>query len=395
MKYNFDKVINRKGTNSIKWDAGDLLKKFGITERFDDDSISMFVADMDFQSPQPVIDALHKRVDQMMYGYSTHSTTSEYNEAVQSWFKRRHNWNIPAESIVYCPGTVEALHILIRTFSKEGDGIIIQRPVYRPFMTSVEENNRKVVSNSLIETEGFYTVDFDDLKEKAKDPNNTMMILCSPHNPVGRVWKKDELIQMAEICLENDIILVSDEIHGDLIRKDQTHYPICTLVNDDRIISCTAINKTFNTAGLHCSNIIVNNEEMRLKFIKRLGMKLPSPFTITALIAAYTEGEDWLNQVNEYIDGNLQYLKDFLEEKMPKVNYRIPEGTYIAWLDFRAYGLSSEEVHDRIYNKANVVLEDGEMFGPEGAGFQRICVPSPRSVLEEALNRIHKEFKDL
>jgi cystathionine beta-lyase len=394
MKYDFDNIINRKGTNSIKWDAGDLLKKFGITERFDDDSISLFVADMDFQCPQPVLDALHKRVDQMMFGYSTHVTTDEYNEAVQSWFKRRHNWDIPAESIVYCPGTVYALHMLIRSFTKEGDGIIIQRPVYRPFMTSVEENGRKVVSNSLIETDGYYSIDFEDLEAKAKDANNTMMILCSPHNPVGRVWTKEELIKMAEICLSNDVVLIADEIHGDLIRKDQTHYPLCNLVNDDRIISCTAINKTFNTAGLHCSNIIVNNEEMRKRFMKELGMKMPSPFSISALIAAYNEGEDWLRQVNEYIDGNLQFLKEFLDEHMPLVKYRIPEGTYIAWLDFRSYGLSSEEVHDRIYNKANVVLEDGELFGPEGTGFQRICIPSPRALIKEALERIHEQFKE-
>lgn len=394
MKYDFDSIINRKGTNSIKWDAGDLLKKFGITERFDDDSISLFVADMDFQCPQPVLDALHKRVDQMIFGYSTHITTNEYNEAIQSWFKRRHNWDISAESIVYCPGTVFALHMLIRSFSKEGDGIIIQRPVYRPFMTSVEENGRKVVSNSLIETGGYYTIDFEDLEAIAKDANNTMMILCSPHNPVGRIWTKEELIQMAEICLTNDVVLIADEIHGDLIRKDQTHYPLCNLVNDDRIISCTAINKTFNTAGLHCSNIILNNEEMRNRFMKELGMKMPSPFSISALIAAYNEGEDWLRQVNEYIDENLKFLKEFLDEHMPQVKYRIPEGTYIAWLDFRGYGLSSEEVHDRIYNKANVVLEDGELFGPEGAGFQRICVPSPRALIKEALERIYEQFKE-
>ena len=395
MKYNFDKIIERKGTNSLKWEAGDLLKKFGITERFDDDTISLFVADMDFQCPQPVIDALHKRVDQMMFGYSTHLTNSNYIEAIQAWFKQRHNWDIDAESVVYSPGTVEALHVLIRSFSKEGDGVIIQGPVYRPFMTSVDENNRKVVSNSLINNDGYYTIDFDDFEQKAKEPNNTMFILCSPHNPVGRVWTKDELIKIAQICLENEVIMISDEIHGDLIRKGQTHYPICTLVNDDRLISCTAINKTFNTAGLHCSNIIINNEKMRKKFIKNLGMKLPTPFAISALIAAYNESEDWLEQVNQYIDDNLKFLVDFLNEKMPKVKCLIPEGTYIAWMDFRAYGLSSEDVHDRIYNKANVVLEDGELFGPEGNGFQRICVPCPKSILKEAMERIYIEFKDL
>ena len=202
----------------------------------------------------------------------------------------------------------------------------------------------------------------------------------------------DELTRMAQICLANDVVLVADEIHGDLIRKGQTHYPICTLVDDDRLISCTAINKTFNVAGLHCSNIIVNNPAMRQKFIETLGFKTPNPFAISALIAAYNHGEEWLAQANDYIDGNLHFLAQFLKEQMPSVRFRIPEGTYIGWLDFRGYGLSSAEVHRRIYQEANVVLEDGEMFGPEGAGYQRICTPSPRSILATAMERIAAQF---
>ena len=392
MKYNFDEIISRKGTHSLKWEAGDLLKEFEITERFDDDTISLFVADMDFQCPQPVIDALHKRVDRLMFGYSTQSTTSEYTDAIQGWFKRRHDWEIATESIVYSPGTVAAVATAVKAYTDVGDGVIIQRPVYAPFTLSIEANNRVVVNNALINNDGYYTIDFDDLEAKAKVPENKLFILCSPHNPVGRVWTPDELVRMAEICLANDVVFISDEIHGDLVRKGVTHHPICTLLDDDRLISCTATNKTFNMAGLHCSNIIINNEEMRQAFTGEMGFSLPSPFTISALIAAYNEGEDWLAQVNEYIDGNLTFMQEFLAEYMPQVKYLVPEGTYIGWLDFSGYGLSPDEVHDRIYNRANVTLEDGKMFGDEGLHYQRICVPSPRPLLRQALERIADQF---
>ena len=392
MKYNFDEIIDRHGTHSVKWEAGDLLKEFGLTQRFDEETIPLFVADMDFPCPQPVLDALHARVDRRMFGYSSPTTSPDYVEAIQGWFKRKHNWDIAAEAIVFTPGTVEAVNVLVRAFSAEADGVIIQRPVYSPFTSSIEENKRCVVNNPLINKNGYYTIDFEDFEQKAKDPRNTLFILCSPHNPVGRVWKPDELIRMAEICLANDVILISDEIHGDLIRKDQTHYPICSLVDDDRLIACTATNKTFNMAGLHCSNIIINNKEMRERYTQALGWKSPTPFAIVALIAAYNQGEEWLTQVNEYIDGNLAYLDEFLQKNMPKVKYMIPEGSYIGWLDFRGYGLTDEEIHDRIYNKANVVLEDGKLFGTEGEGFQRICVPSPRSILQEAMERIAAQF---
>lgn len=392
MKYNFDEIIDRRGTHSIKWEAGELLKAFGLTDRFDEDTISLFVADMDFPAPEPVLAALHARVDRKMFGYSTYDTSPDYVQAIQGWFRRRHDWNINAEAIVYSPGTVEAINVLIRTFSKPGDGIIIQRPVYAPFTSVIEGNHRLVVNNALINNSGYYTIDFADLEEKAKDPNTTMFILCSPHNPVGRMWTPAELVQMAEICLANNVVLVADEIHGDLIRRGQTHYPLCTLVDDDRLIACTAINKTFNMAGLHCSNIVVNNKEMREAFKKEMGWKTPTPFAITALIAAYNEGEEWLEQVNDYIDGNIAFLDRFLKERMPQVKFHIPEGTYIGWLDFSGYGLTDTEIHDRIYNKANVVLEDGTMFGPEGAGYQRICLPSPRSLIAAAMERIAAQF---
>lgn len=392
MKYDFDQVINRLGTNSIKWEAGEMLKKFGITERFDQESIPLFVADMDFPCPQPVIEALHRRVDRRIFGYSTHQLDDAYFEAIIHWFERRHHWQIERESIVWCPGTVEAIHIAVKAFSEEGEGIIIQQPVYSPFMSVIKNNKRRIVNNPLVNEDGYYRIDFDDLEQKAGDPSVKMLILCSPHNPVGRVWTRDELQKMAAICMDNEVILIADEIHGDLIRKDRKHYPIQTLNDDSRIISCTAINKTFNVAGLHCTNLVIRDPYLRKRFNEVMGMKMPSPFGIEAVKAAYNEGEDWLIQVNEYIDENFRFLAQFLKEKIPAVNFRIPEGTYIGWMDFSGLGMSSKEVHQKIYIDANVVLEDGEMFGPEGTGFQRICVPSPRSILKEAMERIARQL---
>ncbi len=392
MQYNFDEIINRRGTHSVKWDAGEVLKKFGITDRFDKDTIPMFVADMDFAAPKPVIDALKDRIEQRMFGYTIHSASTEYFEAIQSWFIRRQNWEINSEDIIYSPGTVHALDICVKAFTSPGDGVIIQRPVYSPFTRITERNGRKVINNELLNNYGYYTIDFDDLETKAKPPENKLMILCSPHNPVGRIWNQDELKRISGICKANDVILVSDEIHGDLIRSQETFIPVSKVTDYDKIIVCTAINKTFNLAGLHCSNIIITNAELKEQFQKFMGMSLPSPFTISALIAAYNDGEEWLEQLKLYIDDSFDFIEGFLKNEMPEVVFRKPEGTYIAWLDFRNYGLTPEEVHEKIYHKANVVLEDGIRFGDNSKDFQRICIPTPRSILKEAMERIAQEF---
>ena len=256
----------------------------------------------------------------------------------------------------------------------------------------IEKNQRQVINNELVNHEGYYSIDFEDLEDKAQKPDTTMMILCSPHNPVGRIWQKWELEKIAEICKKNNIILVSDEIHGDLIRCEQSFYPIATVTDMNNLVVCTAINKTFNVAGLHCSNIVISNEILRKKFSETQGIQSPSPFVISALIAAYNEGEEWLEQLKEYVDSNFDFLKKFLTTQLPKVKYRPPEGTYIAWLDFSSYKLTPEEVHKRIYLDANVVLQDGKMFGEYSSDFQRICLPTPKSILKEALERIARQF---
>jgi cystathionine beta-lyase len=239
-------------------------------------------------------------------------------------------------------------------------------------------------------------MDFKNLEEVARDPKNKILILCSPHNPVGRIWKKEELIEISRICRENNVLIATDEIHGDLIRKGETFYPLATLVDNSNIITATAVNKTFNLAGLHCTNVIIKNPKLREKFSKTVGMVMPTPFTIAAVIAAYNESEEWLEALKEYLDATIDWVLDFLKQNMPKVKCLRPEGSYILWMDFRAYNLTPEEIHDKIYKKANVLLEGGLMFDPEyGGGFERVCSPSPRSVIKEAFERIAEQFKGL
>lgn len=395
MNYNFDEFVNRRGTYSLKWDGADIIKQFGLTERYDENTIPLFTADMDLPVPQPLIDALHKTVDHRIFGYSVFP--DEYFAAIQHWFNKRHNWQIQREEIVFSPGTVHALNVAVKALTSPGDGIIIQRPVYPPFTSAVEGNDRKVVNNALVaDANNYYTIDFVDFENKAKQEDTTMFIMCNPHNPTGRVFTEEELVKMSDICRRHNVIIIADEIHGDLVRKGQKFWPMANVVEDDsHIITLTAINKTFNVAGLHCTNAVITDEKLREKFSTEMGFQLSSPFAISALISVYNDGDEWLEQLKDYIDGTMQFTMEFLAEHMPTVKTYIPEGTYIMWLDFSGYGVSADEIHDRIYNKANVVLEDGKLFGEETILHQRICIPSPRPLIKEALERIAKEFEDL
>ena len=398
MKYNFDEIIHRRNTFSLKWDYGEFLRKVGITERFDEDTIPVHTADMDFRCAQPISDALKKLAEHNIYGYTAvfpHGTGMEYYNAVIGWFKKKRNWSINPEEIVYVDGTVEAVKLAIYAFTKKGDGILLNRPIYSPFTYIIERAGRTVVNSQLINVrnDGYYTMDFEDFERKAAHHGTKLFILCHPHNPTGRIWTDEELIRMVEICRKHQVIIVSDEIHGDLIRKDQEFHPLATVVDPEGIITCTAVNKTFNLAGLHATNVVIQDNKLREKFVKSIGIIMPNPFTVAAVIAAYTEGEEWLEQLQDYIDGNIEWVLDFLENRMPKVKCYRPQGTYIMWMDFRDYGLSAGEIHQKIYIDANVVLEGGTMFDPDnGAGFERICVPTSRMVLKEVFARIAGEF---
>lgn len=395
MKYNFDQVIDRHGTNSMKWDCGEMIKEMGLMKHFDENTIAIFTADMDFRCAQPIIDALDKVVCHGIFGYSAPYGNPEYKKAIIRWFKDRHDWEINPDSIVFVNGTVEATSIAVQAYTKKGDGVLITRPVYGPFTSAIEGAGRRVVNSELINTDGYYTMDFDDIEEKAKGGDVTMFLLCSPHNPTGRVWSEEELSRLADICERNGLVLVSDEVHCDILRKGVTFTTAAKVGKPENTVVLNAINKTFNCAGLSCSHAIIGDKNLRAKYEEICGFRLPSPFGIAATIAAYTQGDEWLDQVLDYIDGTFDWVLDFMAKEMPKVKVRRPEGTYVLWMDFRETGLTPEEVHERIYDKANVGLEPGAMFDPEkGTGFERVCLPSPRPVIEEAFRRIAAQFAD-
>ncbi len=383
----------------MKWDGPSLMESFfpGIGE-CEKEPLCVFTADMDFQCAESIREELQKIVDRNLYGYTGLAPTAEvckpYYDAVTGWFKRHYGWEIDPETIVYTPGTVNAVDIAIKTFSKEGEGVLINPPIYGPFAMSIEGAGRKVVRSPLINTGGYYTVDFADFEEKAKDPNTKIFILCSPHNPTGRIWTPEELRRMYGICTANGVVVVTDEIHGDLIRKGETFHPMATVVDGKNLVSCTAANKTFNLADLKTTNVVIRDPEMRAQYSKSLGFTFPNIFTIAATIGAYNGGQEWLDQVRDYLDGTIDWVLDFVKEKMPRVKIRRPEGTYVLWMDFRGYGLTPDEVNDRILKKAGVVLERGEMFDQElGAGFQRICVPTQRAVIQECFRRMEEVFE--
>lgn len=394
MKYDFDRIVPRKGTYSEKWDAVS-----SVFPEANEDSISMFVADMDLPSPQPVIDAMHRVADFQIYGYTSPDTDPEFKNSFCRWFQRHHGWEVRPEEVIVSQGTFGALEHCVRTFSDEGDGVIIMRPVYGHFTDAIEnEWDRKAVSNHLLRDEkGYYTIDYADLEQKCSNPNNKILIFCSPANPVGRVWTKEELRKVEEICERNHVLIISDEVHCDHLRKGITHYPFLSVAkNKKNIITLAGMNKSFNMAGLSCSNAVIQDESLRKKFLARYVLPWPSAFAVAGQIAAYNEGDEWMEQVCEYIEGNIDFAIDFFQKELPEVVICRPEGTYCLWLDFRGYGLSDREIHQRIYEKANVILQDGIIHDPdEGEGFQRMCVPCPRPLLKKACRRIADAFKDV
>ncbi len=394
MKYNFDEIVSRRGTDAAKWDDGERLVALGVAHRFDEDTIPLFSADMDIACAPAIIDALHKTVDRRIFGYSL--IPAEYKQAIINWFGRRMNWEILPEQIVYNAGTVPALHTCAKAFTQKDDNIIVQLPAYPAFAASTLKNGRNMLNNALVNNCGYYTIDFEDFEKKAQLEKTKLFFLCNPQNPTGRVFTKKELKRMSDICAANDVVIVADEIHADLIRLSETFVPIATVgSSDEHIITCTGINKTFNTAGLQCSNLVITVERKRKKYLHERGQSEPTPFAISALIAAYNESEDWLDELKVYIDDTLAWVDGFLKARMKKVKMRVPEGTYIIWMDFRGYGISDEQVRERTYKRANVMLQNGELFGEGGGGFVRMCVPSPRAVIQEAFLRIAQAFADL
>lgn len=396
MIYNFDQEIDRRGTNAAKWEVVKQGDRFATVDQMPPDPagrrlLPMWVADMDFQVPQPVIDALTARAQHGIFGYGWPDPT--YRQAVVDWMARRHGWTIEPEWIVPTPGVVPALNMLVRTFAGPGQRVIIQPPVYYPFYTAISNNGAELARNPLRYADGRYTMDFADLEAQLSQPGVAMLILCSPHNPVGRVWTPEELRRLGELCLAHDVLVVADEIHGDLIYPGRRFTPYATL--DEQFaanaVVCTAPSKTFNLAGLATSNIIISNPELRVRFERTLnnnGLHGVNTFGMVAMEAAYAHGEEWLAQVMDYIGGNLRFLRDFMAQHLPQIHVVEPEGTYLVWLDCRRLGLDKAALERLMLDEARVFLDEGYIFGPEGEGFERINIACPRSILIEALQRI-------
>ena len=388
MKFDFDTVVNRKNTNAIKYD---LAKKRGKPE----DAVSLWVADMDFPTAPCIQKAVAEKAAHGIWGYSR--PDNRYYDALKKWYKERHNFEVQNEWVVNTPGVCFALATAVKAFTKEGESVLIQKPIYYPFFNIINSLQRKVVNSSLILKNNHYEIDFDDFERKIVQENVKMFILCSPHNPGGRVWTKQELQKISEICLAHNVLVVSDEIHSDITFGSNVHTVYGSLSEQalKNSIICTAPSKSFNLAGLQFSNIFIADEKLRKAFSEELdktGYDEPSVFGIVAATAAYSEGADWFDSVKSYIWENILFAKNYIEENTSQIKVLVPEGTYLLWLDFSETGLSDSEINDRILNKAKVWLDSGSMFGKEGEKFQRINCATPRIILEDALKRICSQF---
>ena len=398
--YNFDEIIDRRHTNAMNTDGfREYIFHADETMTFpykDEEFIRMWVADMEFATPDVVIDAIRERLDKRIFGYSR-VFEKGYYEAFSAWCQRRYGWSFPKEELVMSNGIIPALYELVEYITREDEKVLFLTPSYAYFKYAADFNHRECVCSDLTNEDGYYTVNWEDLADKAADPKTPLLILCNPHNPVGRVWTAEELSRIAAICEQNGVFVISDEVHCDHLRAGVRFTPYLTACGDKgKAISLVGINKSFNMAGLSCSNAVIQDEDLRREVLENYPMVMPSPFAIAGHIAAYTEGDEWMDQVCAYIDGNIRWALDFFAREMPKVKVGCPEGTYFLWLDFRGYGLSDEEVHKRIYQDANVFLQDGTVHDPEaGHCFQRMCVPCARSVLETACRRIRDAFSDI
>lgn len=384
MKYNFNEIIDRKGTDSLKYD-------FAVERGLPKDVLPLWVADMDFPVEDHIKEALIKAAEHAIFGYS--DTKDDYFEVLRSWYERRFFWKVKKEWLVKTPGVVFAIAMAIQALTKENEAIIIQEPVYYPFSSTIRANNRKLVINNLVLKKDKYHIDFVDFEKKIIENNVKLFILCSPHNPVGRVWTREELQKLANICLKHKVYIFSDEIHSDLVYEKDTHTIFANLGKDveDSCIVATAPSKTFNIAGLQVSNIWIANEKMRDAFkeaIDRAGYSQLNNMGLIATKAAYKYGEEWLEELKIYLKSNIDFVREFLKDKLPNIKLMEPEGTYLLWLDCRELGLSEKERQGLIQNKAKLWLDTGTMFGKAGAGFERINIACPRKTLEEAMNRL-------
>ncbi len=390
MKYDFNRVINRENTSCVKYD----LRKeyFGKA-----DVIPLWVADMDFDTPDFIRQAIIKRAEHPIYGYGI--KTDSWYQSIISWLKERHHWQVEKNQISFSPGVVPGFTFALLALTKPGDQVVVQPPVYFPFFNSVTDNGRILLHNQLVENDNYYTIDFDDLEEKLRQPKTKILILSSPHNPVGRVWKKEELERMVNLCHENGVVILSDEIHGDLVLSGQTHIPTASISAKAQEITITfmAPSKTFNLAGMATSFLVIQNPELKAKYdemLNALHLNGGNIFGALALEAAYENGSEWLNQLLNYIEQNVDLTQDFLRNNVPQITFLKPEATYLLWLNCKSLQLNDVDLQKFFVEKANLGLNGGIVFGPGGSGFMRMNVACPRAILEQALTNLAKAFRD-
>ena len=395
--YNFDKIINRKGTNCLKYD-------YAVERGKPADVLPLWVADMDFTVSEEITKSLHAAVDHGIYGYT--QPKDAYYNAITNWMEKNHNWKTKREWIMKTSGVVFALGAAVKAFTKPGDAVLIQNPVYYPFTNIIRDNDRRVIDNTLVyekrvtEGKSQYSIDYEDFERKIVQENIKLFILCNPHNPVGRVWNREELQYLGEICLRHHVIVVSDEIHNDFVYPGFEHTVFANV--DPRFaeftVTCTAPSKTFNLAGLQISNIFISNETLREAFQKEIdktGYDEPNALGAVACEAAYRGGQEWLDQLRAYLLENLNFLRTYLQEKIPQIHLVEPEGTYLVWLDCSELGISGKELDQFIVEKAGLWLDGGAMFGPSGSDFQRVNIACPRATLELALDKLKAAVDNL
>lgn len=389
MKYDFDLVVDRGKNRAAKYD--ERAKKFGRA-----DVIPLWVADMDFKTAQPIIDAVEKKAAEGIWGYT--SRPDSYFDAICNWQRRRNGWTIDKSLISWSLGVVPALSAIVREFSHPGDKVMIQTPVYSEFYDVTEAWGREVVENKLVERDGVWSIDFDDFERKAKEVK--IFLLCSPHNPLGIVWTREQLSKMAEICIANNVLLVSDEIHSDLIFHGKKHIPTATLSPEiaGKVISCISGTKTFNLAGLQASATVFPDAETKARFDRfwtNLDIHRNNSFSSVAMEAAFNEGEEWLEQLLVYLDGNFSYVKSFCREHIPQIKVNVPDATYLMWLDCRELGMDNEELRRFMIEEAGLGLNEGYTFGRSLSGYMRLNAACPRSVLVQAMTQLKEAVERL
>lgn len=387
MKYDFDEIISRRNSNSYKWDA---VMEEGV--------LPMWVADMDFRTAPAVVEVLRKRMDHGIFGYT--KVPPVYYDAIINWFTRRHGWQIDRDWIIYTSGVVPALSAIIKALTVPGDRVLVQTPVYNCFFSSIRNNGCEIVANPLVYTNGTYRIDFDDLARKATDPKVGLLLLCNPHNPVGRVWTRAELMCIGEICLRNDVLVVADEIHCELVYSGHTYIPFASISDDfrTRSVTCTSPSKAFNLAGLQIANIFAADESVRVKIDKAINLNEVcdvNPFGVEALVAAYNDGEEWLEELKCYLSDNYLYMRTFFNKYLPQFPVVKLEGTYLVWVDCSVLNRSSKEIAELLLKAEKLCINEGSMYGEAGEGFIRINIACPRQILIDGLNRLKRGLKEM